>query len=74
MYCLEGCAVKKYSESKKYHTPKTAVSKVAHGDRETWRIASGGTTKTVTTTASSTSAMDEAVKIYGRALERLANR
>ena len=48
--------------------------KTVHGKREVWRISSGGKIKNIATTASSTAAMDEAVVIYGRALERLANR
>jgi hypothetical protein len=42
--------------------------------REVWRVASNGKMRTVTATAKSTKAMDEAVKIYGRALERLSHR
>jgi hypothetical protein len=48
--------------------------KTVRGKREVWRISAGGTIKSIATTASSTAAMDEAVKIYGFALKRLANR
>lgn len=51
---------------------KAIVVKTARG--ETWRVASGGKVRTITATAKSTDAMDEAVKIYGRALERLSHR
>ena len=50
------------------------IEMTTRDNREVWRIASNGKIKTITTTASSTAAMDEAMEIYGRALERLANR
>ena len=50
------------------------LGKLERDDREVWRVASGHQIKNLTTTASSTSAMDEAVVIYDRALKRLANR
>jgi hypothetical protein len=42
--------------------------------REVWRIASGGKTIKLTTSSSSNAAMDDAVRIYSNALERLAKR
>ena len=53
---------------------RTDIDMTSRNNREVWRIASNGKIKTITTTASSTAAMDEAMEIYGRALERLANR
>jgi len=53
---------------------KRVIGKMKRGDREVWRVASEGKTKNLTTTASSTSAMDQAIVIYGRALKRLADR
>jgi hypothetical protein len=50
------------------------IDKTVHENREIWRVSSNGQIKNIATTASSTAAMDEAVEIYGRALERLANR
>jgi hypothetical protein len=51
---------------------KAAAAKL--GKREVWRVPVGDKVKTLTTSSSSTSAMDEAVEIYSGALERLANR
>lgn len=42
--------------------------------REVWRVASGTRITDLTTSASSTSVMDQAMVIYGRALKRLADR
>ena len=42
--------------------------------REIWRVASGTRITDLTTSASSTSVMDQAMVIYGRALKRLADR
>ena len=42
--------------------------------RELWRVASRGKIVTLSTSALSARAMDEAMKIYGRALRRLANK
>jgi hypothetical protein len=42
--------------------------------REVWRISDGGQIRNLTTTSSSAAIMDEAVKIYRPALERLAKR
>jgi hypothetical protein len=42
--------------------------------REVWRVASGTRITNLTTSASSTSIMDQAMVIYGRALKRLADR
>jgi hypothetical protein len=61
---------------KRKQAPADAVvgAKTLDGKREVWQISSGGKIKSIATTASSTAAMDEAMIIYGRALERLANR
>ena len=40
----------------------------SRGGREVWRLASDGRIKTITTSGSSTRAMDEAESLYGRAL------
>ena len=53
---------------------KRIIGKVNRGDREVWRVASDGRIKNLVTSASSTSAMDQAIVIYGRALKRLADR
>jgi hypothetical protein len=50
------------------------IGKTVRDNGEIWRVSSNGQIKNITTTASSTAAMDEAMEIYGRALERLANR
>jgi hypothetical protein len=50
------------------------IDKTVQDKREVWRVSSNGQIKNIATTASSAAAMDEAVEIYGRALERLANR
>jgi hypothetical protein len=50
------------------------IDKTVRGSREIWRVSANGQIKNITTTASSTAAMDEAMEIYGPALERLANR
>lgn len=42
--------------------------------REVWRVASGDRITDLITSASSTSVMDQAMVIYGRALKRLADR
>jgi hypothetical protein len=44
------------------------------GGREVWRVASGGKIINLTTSSSSNAAMDDAVRIYSSALERLAKR
>jgi hypothetical protein len=44
------------------------------GISETWTFTKDGRIKTVTTTGTSASAMDEAVVIYKKALRRLADR
>jgi hypothetical protein len=44
------------------------------GGREVWRVASGGRILNLTTSSSSNAAMDDAVRIYSSALERLAKR
>jgi hypothetical protein len=51
-----------------------SVVKVVRNGHEQWRVASGGTIKNLTARRSSTTAMDEAMVIYGQALKRLANR
>ena len=48
--------------------------KVVREGREVWRVTFHGEAKDIVTRSSSTRAMDEAVKIYGRALKRLADR
>ena len=53
---------------------KRVIGKTVLGSREVWRVASSGKIKNLTTSASSTSVMDQAVVIYGRALKRLADR
>lgn len=50
------------------------IDMTVRDNREVWRISSNGQIKNIATSASSTAAMDEAVEIYGRALERLARR
>jgi hypothetical protein len=50
------------------------VEKVVRNGREQWRVASNGEIKSITTRSASTRAMDEAMVIYGSALQRLANR
>jgi hypothetical protein len=51
------------------------IQKTVRDDkREVWRVSANGQIKNITTTASSAAAMDEAIEIYGRVLERLANR
>jgi hypothetical protein len=53
----------------------SVIDKTVRDNRdEVWRISANGQIRNITTTASSTAAMDEAMEIYGRALERLANR
>jgi len=42
--------------------------------REVWHVSSGGERHTHVTSSRSVRAMDEAVRIYDRALKRLANR
>jgi hypothetical protein len=42
--------------------------------REAWRITSGGKVVNLTTSNSSTVAINEAVRIYGPALKRLADK
>jgi hypothetical protein len=54
---------------------KQVLGKVEHsGKIESWRVMSDGGIRTISTSASSTSAMEEAVVIYQDALRRLANR
>jgi hypothetical protein len=50
------------------------VGKWIRGDREVWRVDTGGQIRNIATRSSSTHAMDEAVVLYGNALKRLANR
>src|SRR5262245_25497722 len=44
------------------------------GGQEVWLVASGGKVHNLTTSTSSTAAMDDAVRIFSSALERLAKR
>lgn len=55
-------------------TDKFVVAKETRHGIEIWRVSADGRIKEIRTTASSRRAIDEAVKIYGPALERLANR
>ncbi len=50
------------------------VGKVTRKGREQWRVISHGKVQSLTTRSASTRAMDEAMVIYGQALQRLANR
>jgi hypothetical protein len=50
------------------------VGKVIRNGRDVWRVSSDGRVEQVTTKASSKRAIEEAVVIYGRALQRLAHR
>jgi hypothetical protein len=54
--------------------PVSVIGQDKRGLREYWRIASENQTKTISTTPSSSAAMDEAVKVYDSALKSLANR
>jgi hypothetical protein len=60
----------------KAHTTVTKVTgkKAARKAGEVWRISSDGKVKVLTTRRTSIDTMDEAVKLYGRALKRLAHR
>ena len=53
---------------------KVVSKKAARKAGEVWRITSDGRVKVLTTRRTSIRAMDEATQIYGRALQRLANR
>jgi hypothetical protein len=53
---------------------KHVFGKTKRDGREFWRVAANGQIRTITTTASSTATMDEAVLIYDSALRRLADR
>ena len=48
--------------------------KTTPSGREVWRVASSGKIFDITTSSSSTAAMDVAVKTYSSALKRLAKR
>jgi hypothetical protein len=51
------------------------LTKVERDGQEVWRVTSAnGRIRELTTSSSSKKTMDEAVTIYGRALQRLANR
>ncbi len=50
------------------------IGKVAGSKGEVWRVASDGKIRNIITSNSTSHVMDEAVKIYGRALRRLADR
>jgi DNA-directed RNA polymerase alpha subunit len=50
------------------------VGKVIRKDHEVWHVASDGRVRSITTRRASARAMDEAMVIYGQALQRLANR
>lgn len=50
-----------------------SFTKTARGD-EVWRLFSNGKLFTLTTSATSAAIMDDALAIYGPALERLAKR
>lgn len=50
------------------------IGRVIHKDHEVWRVTANGKTKSITTRRASIRAMDEAMEIYGQALQRLANR
>jgi hypothetical protein len=61
--------------NKQKNAAKRVVGKEIRNGRETWRVAStGGHIKTVRIRVSSKRAIDEAVTVYSRALQRLANR
>jgi hypothetical protein len=71
------CTMKKHRDTATSALKVDAViggKTVRDDNREVWRVSANGQIKNITTTASSTAAMDEAMKIYSRALERLANR
>jgi hypothetical protein len=53
---------------------KVAGKKAARKAGEVWRITSDGKVKVLTTRRTSVRAMDEATRLYGKALQRLANR
>ena len=53
---------------------KVVGKKAARKAGEVWRIASDGKVKVLTTRRTSIRDMDEAMKLYGQALKRLANR
>ena len=80
MHCYLGRTMKKqHSATATFRSEATVqvdaiIGKTVRGDGEIWRISSNGQIKNIATTASSTAAMDEAMEIYGRALERLAHR
>ena len=61
------------SKSKKT-VSKIAGKKAARKAGEVWRITSDGRVRVLTTRRTSIQAMDEATRIYGQALKRLANR
>lgn len=50
------------------------VGKMIRDGKEVWRVSADGQIKNLVTRRSSTSAMDDAMTVYGRALQRLANR
>lgn len=55
--------------------PMTKVAgKVSRKGHEVWRVTTDGRIRNLRTRAASTRAMDEAVIVYGNALQRLANR
>lgn len=60
--------------SKDTTTVKTVIGKSFSGNREVWRVTSNGEIRTMTTSVSSTQAIDKAVADFGPALRRLAYR
>jgi hypothetical protein len=60
--------------SKNRSAVKSVIGKSNSGNRELWRVSSSGEVRTVVTSVASVQAMDQAVKVLGPALRRLANR
>lgn len=58
----------------KRKTVTKVIGKVFRQGHEVWHVASEGRVRQIRTRRASTQAMDEAMVIYGQALQRLANR
>jgi hypothetical protein len=57
------------------NSAQRVIGKTTRRDREAWRVVSNaGKIKTIVTSTSTASVMDQAMLIYDRALRRLANR
>ena len=62
------------SKTRRPRPVEKVIGGATRAGRDVWRVTSHGKVSTITTSVVSARAMDEAMKIYGRALRRLADK